>query len=248
MTTSAIVGSTSADGALWGTVVSVQANYYWVKLDPIANQVPFPKSTLLCTRRARLKKVGQRVMVGDRVLVEQPDWEGNRGAISAVKPREAQLDRPPIANANQILLVFALAEPDLDPHQLTRFLVRAELTGLDVCLCLNKRDLVDSKSQTDWHMRLAAWGYLPIMISVWHDKAFASLTQALQGRITVVSGPSGVGKSSLINKLIPAIDLRINAVSGKLGLRRHAKMEADHVGTELFDERQLIGTERNERF
>lgn len=207
---------------LWGTVLSVQANYYWVQLDqPVDSSSSLPKPTLLCTRRARLKKIGQQVMVGDFVQVEEPDWGGDRGAIAAVKQRHTQLDRPPIANADQILLVFALAEPDLDPHQLTRFLVKAELTGLEVCLCLNKRDLLDAARQADWEQRLRAWGYTPVMISVWHDASLAELTTALQDRITVVSGPSGVGKSSLINQLIPAVDLRVNAVSGKLGRGRH---------------------------
>ncbi|MEL7314779.1 MAG: GTPase RsgA [Cyanobacteria bacterium J06559_3] len=148
---------------LLGTVISVQANYYWVRLDAPGSQ-PLPKSILLCTRRARLKKIGQQVIVGDHVQVEEPDWEGERGAITAVNLRRTQLDRPPIANADQILLVFAIAEPDLDPHQLTRFLVKAELTGLNVCLCLNKRDLIDLESQSAWHTRLADWGYSPILI------------------------------------------------------------------------------------
>ncbi|MEL6382247.1 MAG: small ribosomal subunit biogenesis GTPase RsgA [Cyanobacteria bacterium J06626_18] len=214
---------------LLGTVISVQANYYWVRLDAPGSQ-PLPKSILLCTRRARLKKIGQQVIVGDHVQVEEPDWEGERGAITAVNLRRTQLDRPPIANADQILLVFAIAEPDLDPHQLTRFLVKAELTGLNVCLCLNKRDLIDLESQSAWHTRLADWGYSPILISVWRDATLSTLIAALQGCTTVVSGPSGVGKSSLINKLIPSVNLRISAVSGKLGRGRHTTR---HV--ELFE-------------
>lgn len=60
-------------------------------------------------------------MVGDRVEIEQPDWAGGRGAIAQVLPRETELSRPPIANANQILLLFAVAEPDLDPYNLSHF-------------------------------------------------------------------------------------------------------------------------------
>ncbi len=217
-------------GKLQGIVMAVQANYYWVKLTSDSEQSALPKSSLLCTRRARLKKTGQRVMVGDCVTVEQPDWEGARGAIAAVAPRQTQLDRPPVANADQILLVFALAEPTLDPQQLTRFLVKAELTGLDICLCLNKRDLISPKEQDQWHERLTAWGYPPIMMSVWHDPDAEGIQQVLRDRITVVSGPSGVGKSSLINHLIPTAALRVNAVSGKLQRGRHTTR---HV--ELFE-------------
>jgi ribosome biogenesis GTPase len=219
----------AAASVLGGTVVSVQANYYWVRLDP-HHQPISSVDALLCTRRARLKKVGQQVMVGDRVQVEEPDWEGQRGAIAAVLPRKTQLDRPPVANADQILLVFALAEPDLDVHQLTRFLVKAELTGVDVCLCLNKRDLLHAAQQAVWQERLNLWGYSPILISVQQNEAVSEVSAALKDRITVVSGPSGVGKSSLINALIPTVDLRVNAVSGKLGRGRHTTR---HV--ELFE-------------
>lgn len=215
---------------LRGTVTAVQANYYWVKLDAAASHPDLLVESLLCTRRARLKKVGQRVMVGDRVVVEEPDWEGQRGAIAAVSARHTQLDRPPIANANQILLVFALAEPDLDIYQLSRFLVKAELTGIDVCLCLNKRDLISPAEQVGWQQRLQNWGYDPIQISVQNHEGLSTLAAALKERITVVSGPSGVGKSSLINTLIPAADLRVNDVSGKLGRGRHTTR---HV--ELFE-------------
>ncbi|MBD0334514.1 MAG: small ribosomal subunit biogenesis GTPase RsgA [Cyanobacteria bacterium Co-bin13] len=232
----------AADATLgyWGTVLAVQANYYWVKLDDVAVEPgsdapdsvyskPRPEN-LLCTRRARLKKVGQRVMVGDRVQVEEPDWAGGRGAIAQVLPRSTMLDRPPVANADQVLLVFALAEPDLDPFQLSRFLVKAESTGLTVNLCLNKRDLVDEQTRQGWIDRLQTWGYTPTLISVQTGSIWPELSQQLKHHITVVSGPSGVGKSSLINHLIPAAELRTGAVSGKLGRGRHTTR---HV--ELFE-------------
>lgn len=216
---------------LLGTVIAVQANYYRVKFQAdILGQRQLPVSQLLCTRRARLKKVGQQVMVGDRVQIEEPDWAGQRGAIVSVLPRTTQLDRPPVANADQIMLVFAIAEPDLDCHQLTRFLVKAELTGLAISLCLNKRDLVGAQIQADWQQRLVSWGYQPQLVSVQEKLGLEFLRSTLRERITIISGPSGVGKSSLINTLIPAAQLRVSAVSGKLGRGRHTTR---HV--ELFD-------------
>ncbi|PZO57194.1 MAG: ribosome small subunit-dependent GTPase A [Phormidesmis priestleyi] len=214
----------SAGDSWVGTVVAIQANYYSVRLDdsPVM---------LLCIRRALLKKMGQQVMVGDRVTVEQPDWQGERGAIANVYPRQNFLDRPPIANADQILLVFAIAEPTLDPHQLSRFLVKAESTGLAITLCLNKRDLVADTVVQRWQKRLESWGYHPLMVSIRAEaEVHSSLTSALQDKITVVAGPSGVGKSSLTNRLIPDQDLRVNTVSGKLGRGRHTTR---HV--ELFE-------------
>lgn len=208
------------DLTLWGVVTAVQANYYWVSLDRPEGE-PRPCAALLCIRRARLKKTGQRVMVGDRVQVADPDWEGQRGAIAAVDPRQTVLDRPPMANADQMLLVFAMAEPDLDPHQLSRFLVKAESTGLEVLLCLNKQDLVTDQTRRIWQHRLRQWGYDPLLISLRQEGSWADLQSRLQHRITVISGPSGVGKSSLINCLVPEAELRTSVVSGKLGRGRH---------------------------
>ena len=257
-----------------GTVVAVQANFYQVSLDPEAcidgkNRPLADAPSLLCTRRTRLKKIGQQVMVGDRVVVEEPDWNDHTGVVSQVFPRQTELNRPPVANADRILLVFALTEPDLDPASLTRFLVKAESTGLEVSLCLNKCDLVTKEELEQWRDRLSGWGYQPMFISVrsglgiYKEAAndsqnevsainqnllgkidnsllhspqgggFApssSIQTHLQGKITVICGPSGVGKSSLINQLIPDLNIRVNAVSGKLGRGRHTTR---HV--ELFD-------------
>lgn len=240
----------TASTLLWGVVLAVQANYYHVQLDavqqsvvsgqqsavscdandlPAACKLPVPRM-LLCTRRSRLKKIGQRVMVGDRVEVVEPDWDGGRGAIAQVLPRRSELDRPPVANADQLLLVFAMVEPTLDPHQLSHFLVKAETTQLQVCLCLNKSDLATADEREHWQKRLQQWGYAPFLISVHQTLGLVDLEAQLGDRITIVSGPSGVGKSSLINRLIPNSDLRVASVSGKLGRGRHTTR---HV--ELFE-------------
>ncbi len=210
-----------------GTVVACQANYYQVRLSA-ENSTPL---YFLCTRRARLKKLGQQVVVGDQVLVEELDWQDRRGAIATVQPRTNLLDRPPISNVDQILLVFALAEPGLDPTQLSRFLVKAESTGIPVTLCLNKRDLLSQGAIDAWRTRLRSWGYDPLLVSVREDETLpTALMATLQQRVTVVAGPSGVGKSSLLNRLVPDVEARTNAVSGKLGRGRHTTR---HV--ELFE-------------
>ncbi len=202
---------------LRGTVIAVQANYYQVRLEEHDSSHP---PLLLCTRRALLKKMGQKVMVGDRVEVVEPDWAGGRGAISQVFPRDTELDRPPVANAQQILLVFALEEPKIEPYQLSRFLVKAETTGLEVYLYLNKSDLLSPEQLNYWRLRLGSWGYNPSFISV-QLAAIEQLRDRLNNKITVVAGPSGVGKTSLINYLIPDANLRTGEVSGKLGRGRH---------------------------
>ncbi|MBW4657404.1 MAG: small ribosomal subunit biogenesis GTPase RsgA [Drouetiella hepatica Uher 2000/2452] len=221
-----------------GIVLAVQANYYWVRLDtscsaPYSGQASSEQSysdqassepkevTLLCTRRTRLKKMGQQVAVGDRVQVEEIDWTDGRAAISQVLPRGTELDRPPIANVDQILLVFALEEPTIDPFQLSRFLVKAESTEIPVLLCLNKGDLITAAARQQWRDRLQAWGYDPVIVSLRESMGLDLLYSHLSDRITVVCGPSGVGKSSLTNYLIPDLAQRVNTVSGKLSRGRH---------------------------
>lgn len=216
---------------LLGTVTAVQANFYRVRL---ANSNFSTKESsfqyLLCTRRTRLKKIGQKVLVGDRVIVEKPDWQDARGAISQVLARKTELQRPPVANADRILLVFAVAEPALDPWQLSRFLIEAESTNLELCLCLNKCDLITEEVRKQWQSRLTGWGYKPVFISAKQQQGIEQLFQLLQNTITIVAGPSGVGKSSLINQLIPNARLRVGEVSGKLQRGRHTTR---HV--ELFE-------------
>jgi len=236
---------TEGNVPLSGVVVAVQANYYRVQLDqavlerdvisdrPDCGKPINPNaqiSELLCLRRTRLKKLGQKIMVGDRVQVEEPDWMGRRGAVAAVMPRHSELDRPPVANADQILLVFAQEEPTLDPHQLSRFLAKAESTQLKILLGLSKSDLVSEEARAQWRDRLQAWGYDPFFLSLYAEDEFNRLKTQLEDKITILAGPSGVGKSSLINRLIPEQDLRVARVSGKLGRGRHTTR---HV--ELFE-------------
>ena len=98
-------------GADIGIVTALQANYYRVRL-PGLSEVP-----LLCTRRALLKKIGQNIMVGDRVRVEEIDLTSLQGVITEVLPRCSEFPRPPVANAEQILLIFSLADPPLEVWQ-----------------------------------------------------------------------------------------------------------------------------------
>ncbi len=217
--TQALTPETPSTQALIGTVIAVQANFCQVHIDPQTPEVG--GKIILCTRRARLQKIGVSAIVGDRVTVAEADWQGGRGVVSDVFPRTSLLDRPPIANADRVLLLFAFADPALDPYLLSKFLVKAESTGLQVSLCLNKRDLVTEIDRQNWCDRLGAWGYQPIAISVETGLGVAELQTTLDRQITVFAGHSGVGKSSLTNALIPDLNIRVATVSGKLSRGRH---------------------------
>jgi ribosome biogenesis GTPase / thiamine phosphate phosphatase len=202
--------------------MAIEANYYRVRLDR-------SEQLLLCICRSRLKKIGQQVYVGDRVEVEEPDWQGLRGAISRVIDRQNLLDRPTIANVDRVLLVFALQDPMIDPMQLSRFLVAIAESNLPTILCFSKADLVSAEICQTWCDRLKTWGYEAIAISIETNQGLEDLAKILANGITVIAGASGVGKSSLINWLAPQLNLRTGEVSGRL---RHGRHTTRHV--ELF--------------
>ena len=186
---------------------------------------PFPRPELLCTVRALLKKMRQSVLVGDRVAVSGIDWASARGAVDSVLlPRSSILTDPPVANADHVLLVLAAASPPLEPRNASKFLVAAEAAGLPVSVALNKADLVPQEELEKSVEMLRSWGYQVFPTTAREKKSkssspsssdssssssssssfggVSSLLPALRGRVTVLAGPSGVGKSSLINALL----------------------------------------------
>jgi len=202
-----------------GLVVALLANYAWVALD---HPGPGGVDRLLCTRRTRLGKSGQQILSGDRVQVDGIDWVAARGAVARVFERRSVLERPAVANVSRVVVVAALVEPVLDPLQLTRFLITAEATGQNVQLVLSKADALPAADVEAWCERVRGWGYDPVAISTRTGLGLETLRQRLeQPGLTVLCGPSGVGKSSLLNALMPALELRVGAVSGRLQRGRH---------------------------
>lgn len=203
-----------------GRVVALQANYCLVGLD--APSELGADGRLLCTRRTRLDKSGLQVCVGDRVTVAAVDWRSRRGAVVGLEPRHNLLQRPAVANVSRVVVVVALAEPGLDPLQLTRFLITAEATGQPVQVVLSKADLLPAAEVRAWCRRLEGWGYATLAVSTRTGEGLEALRSCLaEPGIAVLCGPSGVGKSSLLNALAPTLELRVAAVSGRLRRGRH---------------------------
>ena len=215
------------DEPLPGRVVALQANYCLVSLDGPGEPggdgpEPWRAGCLLCTRRTRLDKSGLQVCVGDRVTVAAVDWRARRGAVVGLEPRHSLLERPAVANVSRVVVVAAVAEPGLDPMQLTRFLITAEATGQPVQVVLSKVDLLPAAEVRAWCRRLEGWGYDTVAVSTRSGEGLEALRRQLaEPGIAVLRGPSGVGKSSLLNGLAPALELRVAAVSGRLRRGRH---------------------------
>ncbi|KAH7664105.1 ribosome biogenesis GTPase protein [Dioscorea alata] len=193
-----------------GLVAAAQANFMRVIVESaggppdnptIFNEDPRIGRELLCVVRALLKKIKRRVLVGDKVLVGSVDWTDRKGKIDDVFQRKSEMLDPPVANVDHLLVLFSMEQPPLEPFTLTRFLVEAESSGIPFTLALNKSELVGEETLSAWNERLNSWGYKPLFCSVDTKTGLAALEKILQGQTTVIAGPSGVGKSSLINTL-----------------------------------------------
>ena len=200
-------------------VVALQANYLEVELEHPPADGP---SRLLCTRRTRLNHRGALVHVGDRVQVEAIDPDHARAVVAEVEPRISFLVRPPVANASCILVAVAVDQPVFDADQVSRFLLTAEKTGLQVLLVLTKCDLLNDDALSQLRQRVQGWGYEPILVSTHSGLGLEQLrAQLAKIPISVLCGPSGVGKSALLNGLLPGLALRVGALSGRLQRGRH---------------------------
>nr|XP_043637791.1 small ribosomal subunit biogenesis GTPase RsgA 1, mitochondrial [Erigeron canadensis] len=192
----------SPDQAI-GKVASAQANFMRVVVEPekILSENEGNGVELLCVVRNLLKKIKRRVLVGDKVLVGSIDWTDRRGMIENVFERKTEVLDPPVANVDHLLVLFSLDQPKLEEFSLTRFLVEAESTRIPVTLALNKAELVDKETVISWKSKLRSWGYEPVFCSVETKTGLDTLQFNLRDQTSVIVGPSGVGKSSLINAM-----------------------------------------------
>jgi ribosome biogenesis GTPase len=199
-----------------GRVVRAVGGFFYVE----AAEKPF--GTIECFIRGKLKVNAATIFVGDQVTFT---LENGKGVITGVVDRESLLKRPYIANVNLIVLVFACKNPDPNEYLITKFLILAEQAGLPVTLVFNKADLTtdaDVKCLADTYRK---YGYEVFTTSVLTGQNREALLQRLHGKITVFSGPSGVGKSALLNMVAPGFKLQTGAVSQKIGRGRHTTRE-----------------------
>ena len=199
-----------------GTVISRITQYFTVRAG---------ERDYLCRPRARLLKEKVRILVGDRVVLADLDPLQGRATIDELEPRRNCLPRPAIANVDQVVLVFAAREPALDRAMLDRFLVLVSRNGLSAALICNKADL-EAPDVLEAHLApYRALGLRVLCVSAAQGEV-DGLEALLANRISVFAGPSGVGKSSILNALKPGLRLRAERVSERLERGRHTTTHA----------------------
>ncbi|WP_309121348.1 ribosome small subunit-dependent GTPase A [Paenibacillus sp.] len=204
-----------------GLIVKALSGFYYVQPDDGGDVVA-------CRARGLFKKQGVSPLVGDRVRFEAKVDGSGEGTVVELKPRSTELVRPPIANVDTALIVFAVTRPDINRSLLDKFLALSELAGLRSILCFTKADLLEKPEAADLQAEIAELratyeriGYPVYLTSSRGGEGIAGLLGELEGRITVIAGQSGVGKSSLLNRLAPGLLLATNEISEKLGRGKH---------------------------
>lgn len=194
--------------------------------------------TYRCATRQLLKNLStdQRhvVAVGDRVrFLPQP---GGEGVIERIEPRHGVLSRASksrqqvlVANVDQLLIVTSVAEPELKPHLVDRFLVAAEKAGVQPLLCINKVDLAAPADLQPLVGVYGQMGYEVLLLSAVTGFGCEVLRRRVAGRESVVAGQSGVGKSSLLNMIEPGLELRVRTVSEENEKGRHTTSVAQLI-------------------
>lgn len=185
--------------------------------------------TLDCSLRGKAKRdAGERVAIGDRVTVERLGDGSCR--ITEVLPRHSRLSRHSMAkrreqvlaaNVDQVAAVFSAARPEPDVRLLDRLLAVAELHDLPSLIVVNKTDLAEHGNVPPEFAAYATIGYPVLPTCAKSGAGLDVLEERLAGRITVFTGPSGVGKTSILNALVPDLDLRVGAVGDRSGRGKH---------------------------
>lgn len=180
-----------------------------------------------CKLRGKFKKSRRElgVVPGDRVsLAVLPE---GTGVIEEILPRRQMLKRPAVANLTQVVLTFAAAQPDLHPLLLNKFLVLSEWSGIEkIIICINKTDLSAGKPP-ELLQAYGSLGYPILMLSARQGQGLEDLRKRLKGEITVFAGPSGVGKSSLLNAVDPSLSLQTGKISEKIKRGKHTTRVAE---------------------
>lgn len=186
--------------------------------------------------RGRLKQNNApKLTVGDVVTVERDHPDG-AWAIAEIHPRRSSLarrapggrvgERVVVANVDRVVVVFAFAKPEPHARMIDRFLVIAEANDVAAVLVMNKRELVDDATAESFVEPFRAAGYVVRHTSVKAAVGLDELRAALAGCVSVFTGPSGVGKSSLLNAMFPGAELRVAEISESVNKGRHTTVGA----------------------
>lgn len=208
-----------------GQIYKIHSDFYYVD-----NGV----NSFECKIREVLKKQKEKILVGDFVEFEN-------GVITNIIERKNFIKRPSVANIDQIIIVSALKQPDLDLHQLNRYIALAKYYNIPTVLCFNKEDLKWEKQLGEKIKKIyLPLGYKIVFTSATEHKGIKNFEKLLNGKTSVLCGNSGVGKSSLVNAINPDLNIRTKQVSEKTLRGKHTTRHCEII--KLNDTSRIVDT------
>ena len=190
-----------------------------------------------CKAKGIFRKEKIKPLVGDDVEIEVTHEEDREGNITRILPRKNTLIRPAVANIDQALVIFAITKPKPNLPLLDRFLVTMEQRKIPALICFNKEDMADEEACCSLRKIYEAAGYELIFTSAAEEKGVEELKAHLKGKTSTVAGPSGVGKSSLVNLLAPYAQMETGEISEKIDRGKHTTRHSELL---MIDEDSFI--------
>ena len=189
-----------------------------------------------CKAKGVFRNKSIKPLVGDNVVIDVIDEDNKKGNIIEILERENELIRPAVANVDQAMIVFAVKKPDPNLNLLDRFLVMMEYQNIETIICFNKTDIGDDDFMEYLKDIYNHAGYPVYFASATNEEGIKEIKQQLSGKSTVLAGPSGVGKSSMLNALTKDYTMETGAVSEKIGRGRHTTRHSEifHIGNESY--------------
>ena len=182
-----------------------------------------------CKAKGIFRNQRIKPLVGDNVELEVLDKEKKLASIVDILPRKSELVRPAVANADQALVVFAAKDPEPNWSLLDRFLILMAKQKLPVIICFNKTDLISEEECKKIENGYRNSGYEIRFLSAKEEAGIEEITHLLEKKTTVLAGPSGVGKSTLVNLLQPGVIMETGAVSEKIRRGKHTTRHSEFI-------------------
>lgn len=215
-----------------GKIIKGIAGFYYVYVEG--------HGTYECKAKGIFRKDHVKPLVGDDVVMDVLDESEMLGNISEILPRRSALIRPAVANVDQAMIIFAIVKPNPNFNLLDRFLIRMERQNLPTVICFNKQDIASAQEKEALRQSYETCGYHVLFISALENEGLEQVRALLCGKTTTVAGPSGVGKSSLINKLAPKANMETGEISAKIERGKHTTRHSEIIA--LGEETYIVDT------
>ena len=215
-----------------GKIIKGIAGFYYVHVEG--------KGIYECRAKGIFRNEKIKPLVGDNVEMEVLDEKDMEGSILRILPRSSTLIRPAVANVDQAMIIFAIVKPNPNFNLLDRFLIRMERQHLPTVICFNKQDIASPEEKEALRKAYETCGYRVLFISALENEGLEQVKGILAGKTTTVAGPSGVGKSSLINQLAPAANMATGEISVKIERGRHTTRHSEIIA--LGEETYIVDT------